>query len=222
MSNDAVHFTVNEDRKTELQSLVVAENRTSVFLLRLSGGLGIAFVLRVLIGTILCILDITAPETLFSLITEFIICGLAFWGLRFIAYKIASLDLGERVEEELIFVGNVLRYSFRIRYHSTGRDRNVIIIPLDSIRSCYAEPSLGRFSLRGTFSSDYFARAEDSLLAVPSGGNLKDFVFYDYFTPSLSTVLTPGDIHTDSLIDSIAQEPQGEDVSSTHGKVEIQ
>lgn len=193
----SVRFEVDDKKKADLQEIAFSENRFSAFLMRFSSSMAVAAFLSIIgLGLTNLLVEEPIRPLATSLECLLVFFGLATWASVLLAHRIANRNLGERVDEELTLEGDVLHYSFRIRYRSNyGRARNVII-PLDNIRSCYAEPSLGRLSLRGTFSGDYFARTEGSLSAVPSEGNLNDFVLYDYFTPSLNTFLTSGEIHT--------------------------
>lgn len=120
-----------------------------------------------------------------STVRRIIIFLVCFWGFNFWAGKLAGIDLSERIDEELLLTNGVMRYTFRIKFHSNGRDRNVIIIPLSDIRAYDYDHEKKRIMLNGEFSSDYIVNYAGSGVIEPDGRNLSKFVFYNYFSPSL-------------------------------------
>lgn len=80
-------------------------------------------------------------------------------------------------------------YVFRIKFQFAASYRAVIVIPIKDITAAQYDPKTNAIRLCGRISSDstddYFSGEK----ITPESGNLKEFVLYDYFVPSLLTSL---------------------------------
>lgn len=191
-------YEVDQKEKKTLHKLVIQQTEKAKYFyilarILLIGGcvLSLGYLLIFCINPNMGIVNVRGVPTkeyagaIGSTVRRIIIFLVCFWGFNFWAGKLAGIDISERIDEELLLTNGVLRYTFRIKFHSNGRDRNVIIIPLSDIRAHDYDHEKKKVVLYGEFSSDYIANYAGSGFVEPDGRNLSEFVFYNYFSPSL-------------------------------------
>lgn len=193
-----VEFEVDKKEKKTIHKLVIQQTKEARhfytlarILLIVGCALSLGYLLIFCINPnmgIISVRGVPAKEyagAIGATVRRIVILLVCFWGLNYWAGKIAGVDLTERIDEELLLANGVMRYTFRIKFRSNGRDRNVIVIPLSAIRSYDYDPETRKAVIYGVFSSDYIANYAGSDFVEPDGRNLNEFVFYNYFLPSL-------------------------------------
>lgn len=121
--------------------------------------------------------------------TSFIVAPCLIFSVCFktLANNIASSNNSARVDESLLIVDNMIRYSFRVKYQSTSSERKVVTIDLSRIDSISYEESTGILDFAGNILSEYF---DDYRNKKPiSTVELDKFMICDYFTPSLKETM---------------------------------
>ncbi len=193
-----MYFSINEARKKQIGQLLLHQPGAANKVLKASkgvlwGGLALALILlavnlAVPSRHLVTIRDVEQKDYLtivFNSITIAVVGGVVSILLRALGGNLGSRDAGERVDEELMLVGDRLRYTFRTKHITPTNGRNLIVIPLGDIRHIEYDAHLSKLTLYGRFSSDAYLDYSREGFQEPASGNLSEFVFYDYFDPSL-------------------------------------
>lgn len=107
--------------------------------------------------------------------------------LKALANNIASSNNSARIDESLLIVDNIIRYSFRTKHQSASSERKVITIDFSDISSLRFNDATGMLDFTGDILSEYF---DDYNNKKPVNTvKLKKFMICDYFTPSLMDIL---------------------------------
>lgn len=100
--------------------------------------------------------------------------------------NISSANSGERIHEEIRFINNEITYTFRIpKYQTDGKDRLLIVIPLNSVSSVNYNQAVRSITLHGQFLSEYILDDANPDFITPVNVNLSEFIIYNYFNPGL-------------------------------------
>ena len=124
----------------------------------------------------------------------FIFTGIIFIPLVLLGFFIhifkvnyGSRFIDNRIDESLYIEDDVLKYVFRIKYHSSVEQREVISIDLNKISHIeYNEKSKG-VKFFGSLDDCYYMNYERKEQGRKS--NIDEFVIFDYFDPKLLETL---------------------------------
>lgn len=118
-------------------------------------------------------------------------CLVLSLALNTLSKNLAGGTNSSRVDESLILMGNVIKYSYRQKHHSLSSERRVLSIDFKKMDSITFNKKTKLLKFTGAILSEYY---DDYKKKKPVDINtIEEFVVCDYFTPSLTeTLLSKG------------------------------
>lgn len=118
-------------------------------------------------------------------------CLVLSLALNTLSKNLAGGTNSSRVDESLILMGNVIKYSYRQKHHSLSSERRVLSIDFEKMDSITFNKKTKLLKFTGAILSEYY---DDYKKKKPVDINtIEEFVVCDYFTPSLTeTLLSKG------------------------------
>lgn len=186
-------FTVSHSKKEFIESMAIHYNRKLRLLNTVADYVPKLCSTAALIIIWFAVFDDEPGINLPALISAYLVMTISSLLIRhciqWIVVSIASEDISNRTNEVLTLSNGTFRYSYPLADSSSLSERILISIPADSIYCLFYDEETYRITLKGRMSGTVVQSYNSILHTTPTGGNLTDFVIYDYFKPSLYQAL---------------------------------
>lgn len=207
-----MEFEVQDSKKKEIHKLC-EKNKTSLRIIRGVENVMLLISAGIIVWVIYCLFmpgvweETFGPEQvvrkayfmIFALGTIFLGGSMTAWLLvRVLRGKVASLGLGERIDESLSIDQGCLFYTFRLKYQSMPTDRSIVAVKLDEMECVVYDKTIKKLIIRGKIFEKWcsnFTSLEKVDISKTENG---EFVLYDYFSPSLKELLEQNTVKIES------------------------
>ena len=117
-----------------------------------------------------------------------IVCGMGLtaWLLIFVFRKrLISAYAGGRIDEMIEINGNMLFYTFRIKYQTSEGKKNLVILNLDKIDKLSYDEKLRKIEITGEMFEKTISISKKMQNVEAKDMSMCELQIYDYFIPSL-------------------------------------
>ena len=142
------------------------------------------------------------PSVIMSGSITFVILFFLSLSFRAIVMHCVGENLLDRTDEKLTILSDTLIYSFRNKYETNVEDRIRIHIPIDNIEHVEHDKTKKHLKITGDFTRKLAKNCGAGTMPphrgkITSEQNINEFIFFDYFEPSLSLYLQNRELFTE-------------------------